>query len=147
MSGPEYEAGYRAGRMDARTEWGPDWCVWVPLPYRAVRAGDIVRGDDEARTRWMITRAGWARPIDPPAGADPDARVWSVVAEGGGGRVPFTVDPDMMADVLIEVSLAEAVALFRDEGMLAGLLATRLDPDGGTYGDLDWRGESAPAPR
>jgi hypothetical protein len=122
-----------------------DYLVPVPVPWRAVRARDAIRGDD-GQTVWTIIRSGWAKPIDPPPGTPADAREWSVIAQCGNDRVPFVVDPDMMADVLIEVGQVDAFTTTREQ-LGAMLLATRLDPDGGHAGDLDWRGESTPIPR
>jgi hypothetical protein len=69
-----------------------------------------------------------------------------VIAQCGNDRVPFVVDPDMMTDVLVEVGQVDALTTTREQ-LGAMLLATRLDPDGGHAGDLDWRGESTPIPR
>jgi hypothetical protein len=122
-----------------------DYLVPTPVPWRAVRARDAIRGDD-GQTVWTIIRSGWARPIDPAPGTPADYREWSVIAQCGNDRVPFVVDPDMMTDVLIEVGHADAITTTREQlGVM--LLATRLDPDGGHAGDLDWRGESTPVPR
>lgn len=134
-------AGYAAG-VAAQPE--RTYLVPLPVAWRHVRARDAVRGDDGSI--WTIIRAGWARPIDPPPNTPPEYREWSVIAACGVERVPFVIDPDLTTPVLLEVGHVEAFTLTREQ-LGVRLLATRLDPDGGHDGDLDWRGESTPIPR
>lgn len=140
----DWDAGYGSGwsaGFAAGVAAQPDasWLVPLPVPWGSVRARDAVRGDD-GQTIWTIIRAGWARPIDPPPGTPADTRIWSVVAQCGNERVPFVVDPGLTVGLLVEVAHADALAC-TIEGLAARMLASRLDPDGGHDGDLDWRGE------
>jgi hypothetical protein len=123
-----YDAGFRAGvaAQPPRELYAP-----VPVPWRVVRAQDVIEGEDGEL--YGVLRSGWT------AGPDGQRVTWALTLACGTYRELIEGGPDDPARVLVSVSLLDAVAL-TGAALDARLIATRTDPDGGTTGDLAWRG-------
>ena len=126
-----YERGYSDGLRDGVAAQ-PDQSLYAPVavPWRRVRAQDVIRGDDGEL--YSVVRSGWV------AGPDNRRTHWGLTLSCGDYRAPVTGDPDDRASVLVGLDLAAAVSL-TGEQLGAALIATRTDPDGGHTGDLPWR--------
>ena len=123
-----YAAGFAAGvaAQPPRELYAP-----VPVPWRRVRAQDVIEGED--RELYGVIRSGWT------AGPDGQRVTWALTLGCGTYRELIEGGPDDPARVLVSVSLLDAMAL-TGEQLGAALIATRTDPDGGSTGDLPWRG-------
>lgn len=134
----ERAAGYAQGLAAGRAEGlaaRPDESYYAPVavPWRRVRAQDVIRGDDGEL--YSVVRSGWV------AGPDNRRTHWGLTLACGDYRAPVTGDPDDRASVLIGLDLLAAVTL-TGEQLGARLIATRADPDGGHTGDVAWRAGS-----
>jgi hypothetical protein len=124
-----------AGRTAGLAERLPDDLLTaVPLPWRVVRAEDVIRGDDGEL--YSVVRSGW---IEHPRAAG-HAGSWGLTLACGNYRQTHEGDPDEPAPVLVAVGLADALTLTREQ-MGAQMIASRMAPDGSADGDLMWRGE------
>lgn len=117
--------------MDELRPFGPPGraAVVLPVAWRVLRAGSVIRGDDGALYR--VVRSGRGR-----AGA------WSLTLACGVWRAEIEGDADDGADVLVPGAVADAIALCR-EVLGARLIATCRDASGGDAPDLIWQGETA----
>jgi hypothetical protein len=104
--------------------------VVLPVAWRALRHGCVIRGDDGAL--YVVTRSGRGR-----------AGHWTLTLACGPWRDEIEGGADDGAQVLVPGSTAAAVALCR-EALGASVLAVVLDASGGEAPDLIWRGERSP---
>lgn len=117
-----------AGRTAGLAERLPDDLLTaVPLPWRVVRAEDVIRGDDDEL--YSVVRSGSIGPGS-----------WGLTLACGNYRQTHEGEPDEPAAVLVPVNLADALTLTREQ-MGAQMIASRTAPDGSADGDLMWRGE------
>lgn len=119
--------------MDERLRpFGPPDARAVPLPvaWRALRHGCVIRGDDGAL--YLVTTSGRGQ-----------GGRWVLALACGPWHDEIEGAADDAAAVLVPAALADAVTLCREQ-LGATLSAVVLDASGGDEPDLIWRGERAP---
>jgi hypothetical protein len=129
---PEWSAGYTEGFAAGVAAQPPrELYAATAVPWRVVRAQDVIEGEDGEL--YGVLRSGWT------AGPDGQRVTWALTLACGTYRELIEGGPDDPARVLVSVALLDAVTL-TGAALGARLIATRADPDGGSTGDLAWRG-------
>lgn len=125
-----HAAGVHEGTALGLARSGLPASVRVPLPIRAraVRAGEVIEGDDGELFAVVASRSS--------------ARGWTLHLVCGDWRDAVEVDPDEPVPVLVPLVLADAAALVcgaLDEGGLgARITSSRLNPDGSDGEPVAW---------
>jgi hypothetical protein len=126
-----YADGFAAG---AAARVPHDLFAPLPVPWRTVRAEDVVMGDDGEL--YSVERSGWI------GASGPDGRptTWGLTLVCGAWRDTIPGGPDDLAHVLTRVGTVDAVTVTR-EALGARLLATRSVDGVPVEPDLMWKGD------